>query len=127
MSWWGKWRREDASHRMLYAIITLTVVIFAAFFLIGYDHPFSENPDFKTVNRVPVALISTSVAVGTMLVMVVAFLLGSSSAISVNGKEYDQPTWLRVADMLVISALVLMVIATTAVAIATIRSHFKRK
>ena len=47
--------------------------------------------------------------------------------ISVNGKEYDQPTWLRVADMLVISALVLMVIATTAVAIATIRSHFKRK
>ena len=61
------------------------------------------------------------------LVMVVAFLLGSSSAISVNGKEYDQPTWLRVADMLVISALVLMVIATTAVAIATIRSHFKRK
>lgn len=166
MSWWGKWRREDASHRVLYAIITLTVVIFAAFFLIGYDHPFSENPDFiepqlttvllvfmllvvvlavgvtlwavisamkkrgkadKTVNRVPVALISTSVVVGTMLVMVVAFLLGSSSAISVNGKEYDQPTWLRVADMLVISALVLMVIATTAVAIATIRSHFKRK
>ena len=166
MSWWSKFRGEDTSHRVLYVIIALTVVVFAAFFLIGYDHPFAEDPDFieprltsvllvfmilivllavgvtvwaivsamrkrgkadKTVNRLPVALISTSVVVGTMAVMIVAFLVGSNSAVNVNGKAYDNPTWLRVADMFVISALVLMVLATAAVAIATIRSHFKRK
>ena len=57
MSWWGKWRREDASHRVLYAIITLTVVIFAAFFLIGFDHPFSENPDFIEPRLTTVLLV----------------------------------------------------------------------
>ncbi len=166
MSWLQKLRRDDPSHRVLHVILGLTVVIFALFFLIGYHHPYAEDPDFiepeltsallvfmlailalavgvtlwavvsskrkrgttqKTVNRVPVALISTAVSLGTLVIMVVAFLLGSTSVMSVNGQEYSQPVWLRATDMFVISALILMVLATTLVAVATIWSHFKRR
>ena len=49
---WG----SDSSHRVLTTIIAITVVVFAAFFLIGYSHPYSENPDFIEPRLTPVLL-----------------------------------------------------------------------
>ena len=34
------------SYRVFYVIMVLTLVIYACFYLIGYSHPYSENPDF---------------------------------------------------------------------------------
>ena len=162
----GWFRKLDVSHRVLRIIIALTVVVFAAFFLIGYNHPFAEDPDFIEPRLTPLLLcfvflvlilavgatvwavwmslrkrrsqplasngvnasrIAIAVAITTALMMLVSFLAGSTAAISVNGQDYGEPEWLKVVDMFVFTSLALMVLATLAVAVSTIRSHFRKK
>lgn len=41
------WHSERISTFVLYGIVALTVLLFALFFLIGYNTPYEENPDMK--------------------------------------------------------------------------------
>ena len=45
MKWFGL-SKDDIPQRVLRVLLALTVVVFMAFFLIGYSHPYAENPDF---------------------------------------------------------------------------------
>ena len=38
---------EKISQQVFYIMIGLAVLIFGLFFLVGYDLPFEENPDFN--------------------------------------------------------------------------------
>lgn len=38
---------EQRSHRLLYALTTITAVVFALFWTVGYDLPWAENPDYN--------------------------------------------------------------------------------
>ena len=38
---------EQVSQRIFYILIALAVLVFGLFFLVGYDMPFEENPDFN--------------------------------------------------------------------------------
>ena len=40
------WQTERISQRVFYVLIGLAVLVFGLFFLVGYDMPFEENPDF---------------------------------------------------------------------------------
>lgn len=141
---------EKLSRTILYAMLGLTALVFGLFYLIGYDRPFEENPQFtaplmtnvllvfialvflaalalgiwtlvvsirrrkgegKVVNGVPVAKITYGVAGFTVLLLVLTFLLGSSSALSINGASYTETFWLKAADMFVYSAIILIVVA----------------
>ena len=55
---------ERISLRLLYAMVILTVVVFACFGLIGYDRPSDENPAFN-------APLFTNVLMGLMYFMLV--------------------------------------------------------
>ncbi len=41
------WSAEKISQRIFYVLIALSVCVFGLFFLLGYDLPFEENPDFN--------------------------------------------------------------------------------
>lgn len=160
------WPKGDASRKVLYLIMTVTVVIFALFYFMGYSHPWAEDPDFieprlttvliifvflvmalavavtiwaviaairkrgrvsNTSHKVPVMVIAVGVVTFTVVLLVISFAIGSSSAVMVNGKAYKEEGWLKAADMFVITSLVLMVIATGAVALAAIRSYLNNR
>lgn len=149
-----KWSTEKLSHTILYVMLAVTAVVFGLFYLIGYDRPFEENPQFtaplltnillvfvalvfllalalgiwtlavsirrrkgegKVVNGVPVAKITYGIAGFTVLLLVVTFLLGSSSALSINGATYSETFWLKAADMFVSSAVILIIVAVAAI------------
>lgn len=38
---------ERLSQSVLYLLTTLIAIVFALFYLVGYKHPFEENPDFN--------------------------------------------------------------------------------
>ncbi len=38
---------ENISQRIFYLLIGLAILVFGLFFLVGYDMPFDENPDFN--------------------------------------------------------------------------------
>ncbi|MBR7054526.1 MAG: hypothetical protein IKI26_07185 [Prevotella sp.] len=160
------WPKGEASRKVLYLLVTITVVVFALFYLVGYNHPWAEDPDFieprltsvlmvfailvllmavlvtawavvRTMRRrrnakadshgVPAALIAMGVTVFTALTLGVSFLMGASSAITVNGEEYHEEGWLKAANMFVLSSIILIVVATAVVAIATIRTYLNNR
>ncbi|MBO4820100.1 MAG: hypothetical protein J5548_01355 [Prevotella sp.] len=160
------WPKGNVSRQVLYLLVTVTVVIFALFYFVGYSHPWAEDPDFieprltttliifvffvlalalavtvwavfsairkrgrkdNTSHRVPVTIITIGMVAFIVILLGVSFVIGSSSAITVNGKAYEEAGWLKAADMFVISSLVLMVIATAAVAFATIKSYLNNR
>lgn len=161
-----KWIPERGSQRVLFVIVAITAVVFAAYYLFGFNHPFAEDPDFneprltnvllglmaavgifaiatlvwaiivavrrhkqqdRVVNRVPVALISSVVVAATVGILVIAFLIGSSQGVEVNGKQYDDALWLRTADMFVIASVAMIVLAVGLVAFASIKSYLNKR
>lgn len=139
---------EKISQRAFYLMIGLAVVVFGLFFLIGYDMPFDENPDFNApfftdvliflmwfllilavvlaimavvrtyrmnvkseavVNGVPQGKISRFTWMGTLLLLVLTFLAGSSMPMLVNGEKYTDWFWLKISDMLVLTSIIMLI------------------
>jgi magnesium-transporting ATPase (P-type) len=160
------WFKGTASQRVLRIIVILTVVVYLAFFLIGYNHPYADDPDFieprltsvliffallvvvlavavtawamlsdfrkraslaKADRRLPTSRLVAIIVALIIAMMLVSYWVGSTAAITVNGKDYADTTKLRLADMFVFTSLALMAIAAVAAAVSTIRSQFRKK
>ncbi len=159
------WHGGGMSHKILYVMVSVALVVFALFYTVGYSHPYADNPDFiepqltdvviilaaaiclsaiavtawaifaavrkrgtakKMEHGINVTLISYVVAAFTLILLLVAFAMGSSEAISVNGKQYSENFTLRGADMFVLSSIVMIIMAAAAVAWGTFKSHLNK-
>lgn len=146
------WSAERISYRVLYGLVGLVAVVFAAFALIGFNHPYEDNPDLsaplltdallvlmylfflvaagaclwsvwkslkfkgeRIVNGIPIGKIASSVALGTLLLLVITFVFGSSDPIMINGKPFETWAWLKLSDMFVSTSLILIVVAVATV------------
>lgn len=79
-----RWSAERISRRVLYILVGMTAVLFAAFRFVGYDMPYFENPDFN-------APLLTGVLVWFMsLLVAVAFVVTVFSAVSGMRKSRDE-------------------------------------
>lgn len=141
---------ERLSQRLLYILVSVATVVFGLFFLVGYDMPFEDNPDFNAplftdvllllmglmlllgvvlvvvsavksyriratepsmVNGIPAKKITRIVWSSTFAVVILSFVLGSSSPMLVNGEQYADWFWLKVSDMFVTVALLMLLAA----------------
>ncbi len=148
------WSAEKISQRVFYVLIALSVLVFGLFFLIGYDMPFDENPDFNAPlftdvliglmwtfllfavvvavyavvkanryagkeadqsNGIPAAKIVRTTWLGTLLLLVLTFVCGSSAPMLINGEAYDDWFWVKASDMFVLSSVILLVVGVAAV------------
>lgn len=68
---------ERLSNRVLYVLVALTVVVFGAFFLIGYDVPYEDDPSFNAPMLTDVVLVFMYVLVfGAAALAVAAVAIG---------------------------------------------------
>lgn len=153
-----RWRQlpaEKLSSKVLGLLIALIVLMFTLFGLVGYDHPYDEDPNFVAPfftdvviifmellvllamgcaiwsvarnlkvrgkseayeNNVPIKKIGYVVSWGTVALLLLSFAIGSSDSMVVNGVEYADGFWLKTADMLIVSSLVLIAVAIGAMA-----------
>lgn len=155
---------ERISQRILYGIVAVAVVVFGLFYLVGFDRPYMDDPNFNSPlftnavlflmygmvlaavvilgcaiyhtlktrgrgervdNGIPVKKIAYIVAIGTMVALLLTFLLGSSAPMTVNGKEYTDALWLKVADMFIFTGIGMILVAIVAVVYGATR--YKRK
>ena len=65
-----KWMPEGGAQRVLFVIVAVTAVVFSAFYLIGFNHPFADDPDFNEPRL-------TDLLLGLMA-LVCAFALGTA-------------------------------------------------
>ena len=71
----------------------------------------NHNKDDYIVNGIPVSRNACVLTVITVLLLILTFILGSSSTIQINGKPFSDVFWLKVADMFVWSSIILMLSA----------------
>lgn len=72
----GGMTAEQVSTRVLYVLVALIAVVFGAFFLIGYDVPYEDNPEFNAPRLTDVVLVFI------YLLMAVAVVLASCAVVS---------------------------------------------
>ena len=156
---------EKISQQIFYIMIGLAVIVFGLFFLVGYDMPFDENPDFNAplftdvliglmwlflvggvvlavgsmikdyrsskteavVNGVPVRRIYRFTWLGTLLILALTFLVGSSEPMLINGEHYADWIWLKLSDMFVITSILMLVAGVGAVIFGGTRYIRKKK
>jgi len=78
MKLWGvRYRKTgELSRLVLYVMIALTVLVFSAFYFIGYESPYEEDPRFN-------APMFTDVLLGfTMLLLVTALAVGAWAVVT---------------------------------------------
>ena len=148
------WSAEKISQRIFYVLIALSVLVFGLFFLIGYDMPFDENPDFNAPlftdvliglmwtflliavvvavvavvkanryagkeaersNGIPAGRIFRSTWLGTLLLLVLTFVCGSSAPMLINGETYGDWFWIKASDMFVLTSIALLAAGVAAV------------
>lgn len=69
----------------------------------------------RVVNNIPVRRISLTVGLGTAVMMILTYCLGSSAPMKINGSDFTDGFWLRMSDMFIITSLLLIVAAIAAV------------
>lgn len=108
------WTTEKISQRVFYLIIGLAVVIFGLFFLIGYDMPFDENPDFNAPLFTDVLIflmwfLLVLTVVLAIVAVVRAYKMNVKSEAVVNGVPQGKIfrfTWIGMLLLLVLTFLV---------------------
>lgn len=146
-------KTEQISTRILYILVGIAVVVFALFYLIGYNMPYMFDPTYNApmftdvvlwllylmtfitlcvavaavvkgyrnrssesiVNGVPAARIAWCTVALLVVSLVVTFLLGSSSAVTVGGVKFTDAFWLKTTDMFIYTILLLIIVAAGAV------------
>ena len=69
----------------------------------------------KTDNHIPSARISAGVSVALLLLLCITYVLSPARSMMINGNEYSNNVWLKAADMFVVSAITLIVVAVVIV------------
>ncbi len=69
---------EKVSTLALYLLVALTVVLFGAFFLIGYDTPYEDDPSFNAPVLTDAVLVFIYLLVFATLALTVASVIAGS-------------------------------------------------
>lgn len=104
---------------MMYIVAVVAVVVT----VVSAVRPLMIAPRKNSGNR------GWLVVAFTVVMLLVAYLLGSDSPLVVNGKVYADAFWLKATDMLIISSTVLIVVAAALVVFGLSglsRKRFKR-
>ena len=106
------WGTERLSQRLLYILVGVSAVVFALFYLVGYDLPFDENPDFNAPLFTDVLIFLMWLfligGVGLAVYSMVKDYRSSKSEAVVNGvpvRRIFRITWLILLAVLVLTFL----------------------
>ena len=93
---------------LMYAALAVALVVAVMSAVRSFQY---RADSLAASNRVPRRKIAWGVTAFTIVLLVVACLLGSAQPLIINGVSYTDRFWLKTTDGLIVSAVILMVIA----------------
>jgi len=91
--------------------VLLAVTIAATIVALVREHK-ARHGEQRTQNGVPALLISRCTGIGLCLLLIITFIVASSAPMPISGGgSFGQWIWLKVADMFIYSAAVLLAAA----------------
>jgi cobalamin synthase len=82
-----------------------------------------QGPSERYSNGIAVRRIAWGTAAVLVVLLALTFLTGSTEPLIINGRPYNDTFWLRTCDMLINTALALIVIAVICVTYSTFRLY----
>lgn len=82
-----------------------------------------QGPSERYSNGIAVRRIAWGTAAVLVVLLALTFLTGSTEPLVINGRPYNDTFWLRTCDMLINTALALIVIAVICVTYSTFRLY----
>lgn len=79
-----------------------------------------------TATGVPVARIATGVVAALVITLAATYFFSTTDTIAVSGREYTDNLWLRLTDMFISSAVVLIVLTIVAISLGRLLRGGKR-
>ncbi len=96
------------------ALIILSVLLLIGTFVITIGsviRSYKESPREKESNGIPYRRIGSCIGIGVLVCLAITYALGSGNPMSINGKVYTDMFWLKIADMFVFTAIILLVVS----------------
>lgn len=114
-------KTDTLSRRMLLLLLGLTVVVFALFYLVGYDVPYIFDPDYNAPVLTDVLLLfiyfMTALAVGVLCVSVVRGYKRRARQTVENGIPVARIAWATAGGLLLVLLLTFCFGSTEAVSV----------
>lgn len=104
---------------IMFVVGTLALMAWSALRKSGSGQPFWK----VTENLVPKGRIVLYTVGGVALLLIVTYLFGSTDTMLINGQPYSQKGWLRLANMFIASAIVMLVACVAAIVINWLRNR----
>lgn len=79
------------------------------------------------VNGVPANKIIRITWIGTLTILLLTFVLGSSTPMLINGEKYADWMWLKISDMLVLTSVLMLLVAIGVVIFGATRYIRKKR
>lgn len=86
-----------------------------------------RNHETANDNLIPASRISYGVAGGTVALMVLTFAVGSSNVLTVNSKPFSDWLWLKMSDMFVSTALIMIAAAVGLLVYGQAKNNARRR
>lgn len=104
---------------LLYVVYLLLAVVTAAAVWSAAHGVRTHEKTKEPTRGVPAAAIAWGAAALLVVTMVVTFLLGSSEPLLINGQWFKDAFWLKLTDMFLWTALLLLLLAAVGVVIGS--------
>lgn len=79
-----KWSADKIAHTVFYVLLALIVLMFGLFFLVGYEHPFEEDPEYNAP-----LLSGTLVCFTLVFILLTAIVWMTAAIISIKRRKKE--------------------------------------
>ena len=105
---------ERMSQSVLYILTALIAIVFALFYLVGYKHPFEENPDFNAPLFTGTLIVFQAVLVIIAIVVTVAAALRCLRRSNREDRTVNGIPAARIATIIAVATLLTAVVTFVA-------------
>ncbi len=111
MQKWKLWSTEKRSSRVLYALVGLIIIVFALFWLIGFDRPFDDDPNFNSPLFTDALLIVTALIFLFGVGLAVWSVVRSARTIGKSDRMVNNIPVRRISMTVLVSTVVVMLLS----------------
>lgn len=107
-------------------VIILTILLIVASSIIAVVSKVQsvrKNKQENIVNGIPAKRITYSVTAFTIVLCIISFALIPVSPLTINAEEFDNTFWLRVSNMCIITAFILLIASVGAIIFGIARNR----
>ena len=124
---WDERYNDPILTDLVIVLMILLLVVAIALVIYSKVHSLRTNHAPAIVNGIKGKRVTVIITAGVLALMLLSYLAIPAGKLIINGEEYTDTVWLRMANMFVISSVVLIIAGITAIAYGVLSNMREKK